>query len=178
MPYTNPWIDSIPLGSQNANTADDEFRKIKLDIHERMDDIVVDWTADPIVLAAGAFSKAKTIDYDDSAGAGLKGTNYTDLEALLSIQYNAVTDALGQVVVNFNEVDPSGDTWDVGANTITLRGWYGFRSAAPTIPIFVSSVGFNVPANTYTIIFRDTTGNLVTNAAIIGVFTFMALTSP
>lgn len=50
MAYSNTWSDIRPLGSAQANTADDEMRTIRLDVHERMDDIVEDWTADPVAI--------------------------------------------------------------------------------------------------------------------------------
>lgn len=50
MSYTNPWSDAIPLGSSLASTIDDSIRQLRLDIHDRMNSIVTDWTADPIVL--------------------------------------------------------------------------------------------------------------------------------
>ena len=50
MPYTNTWVDNIPLGSALANTIDDQIRQLRLDIHERMDSVVIDWTADPVQL--------------------------------------------------------------------------------------------------------------------------------
>jgi len=51
MPYTNVWNSSAPPGSQAANTADDEFRKFRLDLEERMEDkFVTDITLDPLVV--------------------------------------------------------------------------------------------------------------------------------
>lgn len=58
MPYTNAWNESTPAGSAARTTVDDLFRQLKVDIRERMDGIVVDWTADPVVL--GGISYAKT----------------------------------------------------------------------------------------------------------------------
>lgn len=49
MAFTNPWSNIIPAGSDPANTADDEIRQVRLDVFERMNQIVPDWTADPIV---------------------------------------------------------------------------------------------------------------------------------
>jgi hypothetical protein len=49
MPYTDGWDDALPAGGENANTIDDEIRKLKLSIHERMNELVDDWTADPVV---------------------------------------------------------------------------------------------------------------------------------
>lgn len=53
MSHTNAWTDSIPLGSELAKNIDDQIRQLRLDIHERMDDIVADWEADPVVLQPG-----------------------------------------------------------------------------------------------------------------------------
>lgn len=50
MAYTNVWNEAAPAGSANANTIDDIIRAHKLDIRERMNDVVVDWTADPVVI--------------------------------------------------------------------------------------------------------------------------------
>jgi hypothetical protein len=51
MPYTNPWSDVAPPGSQAANTADDEFRKLRLDIHERLSGALVGpITDDPLIV--------------------------------------------------------------------------------------------------------------------------------
>ena len=49
MPFTNAWSDVIPAGSAAANTIDDQIRQLRLDIHERMDSLIDDWTADPLV---------------------------------------------------------------------------------------------------------------------------------
>lgn len=53
MAYTNVWSAANPPGSQAANTADDELRKLRLDIEERMATIVTGWgtagATDPIV---------------------------------------------------------------------------------------------------------------------------------
>jgi len=48
MAFTNVWSNVIPAGSDPANTADDELRQLRLDIDERMDTIVADWSADPL----------------------------------------------------------------------------------------------------------------------------------
>lgn len=50
MSYTNVWSDTIPLGTDLASTIDDSIRQLRLDIHDRMNSIVSDWTADPVVL--------------------------------------------------------------------------------------------------------------------------------
>lgn len=51
MAYSNVWDSNSPPGSQAANTADDEFRKFRLDIEERLEDkFVTDVTLDPLVV--------------------------------------------------------------------------------------------------------------------------------
>ncbi|MEK0325478.1 MAG: hypothetical protein QQN63_07220 [Nitrosopumilus sp.] len=52
MAYTNSgWPTNIPAGSDNLNTADDQLRRLRLDLKERFNDIVDDITTDPVVLA-------------------------------------------------------------------------------------------------------------------------------
>jgi len=43
-----PWDETAPAGTAPANTIDDIIRGLKGEIRERMDDIVVDWTDDPV----------------------------------------------------------------------------------------------------------------------------------
>lgn len=49
MAYSDGWTDTSPPGTTAAGLIDDEFRKLRLQIHERMNSLVVDWTADPVV---------------------------------------------------------------------------------------------------------------------------------
>ena len=49
MAYTNSWSNIVPAGSDALSTADDQIRRLRLDVQERMDDVVADWTADPVV---------------------------------------------------------------------------------------------------------------------------------
>ena len=50
MAYTNSgWPTNIPAGSDNLNTADDQLRRLRLDLKERFNDIVDDITTDPVV---------------------------------------------------------------------------------------------------------------------------------
>ncbi len=45
------WPTNIPVSSDPLNTADDQLRRLRLDLKERFEDIVDDLTADPIVLS-------------------------------------------------------------------------------------------------------------------------------
>ena len=49
MTYSNSWSNIIPTGSAAPSTVDNQIRQLRLDIQERMDDIVEDWTSDPVV---------------------------------------------------------------------------------------------------------------------------------
>ncbi|KKN23046.1 hypothetical protein LCGC14_0908890 [marine sediment metagenome] len=51
MAHTNAWSNVVPAGSDPLNTADDQIRRLRLDIQERMDEVVDDWTADPVTLS-------------------------------------------------------------------------------------------------------------------------------
>lgn len=51
MAYTNPWTTAQPVDTDAVSGADDEIRKLRLDIQERMDDIMGvpgGWATDPI----------------------------------------------------------------------------------------------------------------------------------
>jgi hypothetical protein len=50
MAKTYPWSTIVPAGSEQASTADDHIRRLRLEIEERMNDIVEDWSADPVAL--------------------------------------------------------------------------------------------------------------------------------
>ena len=51
MAHTNSgWPTNIPAGSDALNTADDQMRRLRLDLKERFNDFVVDITTDPVVL--------------------------------------------------------------------------------------------------------------------------------
>src|SRR6476620_10194348 len=50
MPHTNPWDTTSPPGTELAKNIDDHLRRLRLDITERLADIVDDPYADPLVL--------------------------------------------------------------------------------------------------------------------------------
>lgn len=58
MAYTNiGWPTNIPAGSDNLNTADDQLRRLRLDLKERFNDIVDDITTDPVIPKKLAISR-------------------------------------------------------------------------------------------------------------------------
>ncbi len=52
-----PWSTTVPSGSEQAMTADDHFRRLRLELGERIGDFVVDFAADPVVLKPDALGK-------------------------------------------------------------------------------------------------------------------------
>lgn len=48
MAYTNPWDESAPPGSVNANTIDTIIQALKIDIRERLEDFFPDWANDGV----------------------------------------------------------------------------------------------------------------------------------
>jgi hypothetical protein len=56
MAYSNTWSTTRPLGSAQANTADDEIRALRLDLQERFNDFVFeDMSVDPLVIKQSSF---------------------------------------------------------------------------------------------------------------------------
>jgi hypothetical protein len=54
MAYTNPWNEAAPLGGAAAATLDDIVRQLKVDLRERLDDVLATggkFTDDPILLS-------------------------------------------------------------------------------------------------------------------------------
>jgi len=60
MAYTRAWSVITPAGSDPLNTADDEIRNLRVDVNDRMDDLVDDWTVDPIVIK-NSLSRVKAV---------------------------------------------------------------------------------------------------------------------
>lgn len=86
MSYTNVWSDASPLGSAAANTIDDIFRALKVDIEQRLSDLhgIADFTTDPlktnyIRAGYGTSTKGGYVALTDDAGllkwqVGLRST--------------------------------------------------------------------------------------------------------
>jgi len=48
MAYSRTWDATLPLGSAAADTLETIIQNFKEDVEERMDDVCVDWSADPV----------------------------------------------------------------------------------------------------------------------------------
>jgi hypothetical protein len=95
MPHTRPWSVTAPAGTVQAKQIDDEIRKLRVDIDERMADVAVDFTADPVVLQSqylgNVDGKQLVIPYSafssTRAGLGVK-------EVIVNVGFlNAFTDS-------------------------------------------------------------------------------------
>lgn len=165
MPYTNVWSDTIPLGSASANTIDEAVRQVRLDVHERMQGVVQDWEADPVVPLASVGATIHGIGYDDDLSAGSKALGYVPVVSVLTINFLGSTSVGGLVVINLNEVNTFTTTtnWQV-SNLFNPHG-------DPPIP--VSFVGRESDGN---IVFLEETtvndgANTITlrlNTAVLG----------
>ncbi len=79
MAHTNAgWPTNIPAGSDALNTADDQLRRLRLDLKERFNDIVDDITADPIVIKSSLIPTASIAHvYEGAALSILTGVALT-----------------------------------------------------------------------------------------------------
>lgn len=50
MTYTNPWDVTTPAGTEQAKKIDDHFRRLRLDLQERLLVLFTNMTADPVVV--------------------------------------------------------------------------------------------------------------------------------
>ncbi len=88
MAFTNPWSNIIPAGSDPANTADDEIRQLRLDVDERMDTIVGDWSADPLFTLLGI---RRTVHWSDGQFDPLGVSTLTEGYEVLGVQLHPLT---------------------------------------------------------------------------------------
>lgn len=170
MAYTNSWTTVAPAGSAAANTADDEIRKLRLDLEERMNDLVNDWTVDPVVLKSEGPSGVRWRHW--SEGVLDRGTeDYANFTARVLISDSAAASArvwyapmpltVGttltnvvarvdrvnssavitlQVVKISNNADPPVETALMGTVTSSTTGWEDLSSGVLTEAIDVDHV--------------------------------------
>jgi hypothetical protein len=167
MAYTNTWDSDDPLGSADADTIDDIIRQLKFDIQERMNGIVVDWTADPIQLKdaiSGNVTKTLLIpgiafltrqDEDDVQRYGTYiETDNSDTPSLyygLVLPPNAVitqidmlSDKNGQtnVALKLHSTMFDGSLTDTVENTITNTTAGVQTSSSGTIAVTIAATSF------------------------------------
>lgn len=114
MAYDNDWSIIIPAGSDLLSTADDHFRRLRLDIGQRMDDIVDDWTADPVVLS--------DIDVGTTIGTPIVAVVYTG--AAFSLPSQAAKTIIDFVGETLDTDDFHDNSSNPSRLTITTAAYY------------------------------------------------------
>ena len=71
MAYTASWTTVAPTGAAAANTADDEIRKLRLDLEERLEEfLIADMSADPVVANSALVPTGQLAHvYESAAGS-------------------------------------------------------------------------------------------------------------
>lgn len=158
--YTNIWDDTVPTGSEAANTIDDIFRSLKLDIEQRFIDIFAmpNFTADPLRPYGFKFTDAQdaVINFGDNSGVPRKvifkdktgGTSYITFGAA-----PAITIASGGLTVS------SGST---SLQIVTCTGLTASGSITATLGVLTTvAFALNEPTvRTWQISVATSSGNL------------------
>lgn len=178
MAHTNSWSDNTPLGSDAADTMDNNMRQVRLDVAERMNDILGsnNWrTQDPVTLPGllTAFKFAKRYRYDDLQSAGFKAVEPASLRALLIIRYSGTTDIAGNITINFGALFETYDLTSIDLDTF-VRGMVVNRTVNDVAFIFIGSVVGDVV--TYSV--RKSNGNLYISDVLEGDIIFWAAQKP
>ena len=135
MAYTNIWNESVPVGGDAANTADDLFRQAKLDFRERLNSVM------------GYATGAAFTDPVIPAGAGMMASQ--SLALCVPVWQMAWTSAAGTLVA------PNNNT-AVGLAVVQAThttGYFWFS--------FVLPVGSIVPAASCELSFEQSAGTIV-----------------
>lgn len=180
------WDNNTPVnGVDPNNTEDDITRFIRLGIHERMDDVVVDWTADPVVMPqiVDALRLVKRYKYDADQAAGSRATNPFYAQAMLVIDFQGNTDASSNIFINFNEFGEVYNLTDgilnflVGAANAPIMQALYQTSANDFVFAFPISVNVGTRVITYSV--RRADGGLIGNAQFVtGDMTFFLQNIP
>ncbi len=114
MAHTNSgWPTNIPAGGDNLNTADDQLRRLRLDLLERMNEIVDDFTTDPVV--------PKELDVSRVIGTPDLAVVYTNALFVIVNATSTVIDFVGETIdtggFHDNSINPS-------RLTVTTAGYY------------------------------------------------------
>ena len=131
MAYTNSgWPTNIPAGSDNLNTADDQLRRLRLDLKERFNDIVDDITTDPVV--------PKQLDIGRIIGTPDLARVYTNAAFSLPTGVNKVIDFVAETLdtgsFHDNSVNPS-------RLTITTAAYYQIRTVIHALSGSTAAIG-------------------------------------
>ncbi len=170
MAYTNAWTNAVPAGSDAANTIDDQIRRLRLDINERMTDLVDNWDSDPVV------SKN---DADLTAIVSVNTTQTTNIATnVTNIATNVTNIATNTAGIATNVTDITTNTAAIAVNTSGLAAAVAVNSTQTTnIATNVTNIATNVTniATNVTNIATNTAGiatnvtDIAANTTAIGI---------
>lgn len=130
MPYTDDWNTTDPAGSVQAAQIDDQIRKLRVQLDERLGDVMrgTGMLLDPVQLKA-----VTGFTYDTTQAPGAMVTNYTnpcDLFVINFVGLNTLTDSNGLVFILKDEIpDPKPDfSTIVGGLAVAIGSSGGFIS--------------------------------------------------
>lgn len=152
MAYTQVWDPTKPADGDPVSQGDEEIRRIKLAIDERLATVFPNWpNGDPLTIQADGdiLQDAFTYYADNSAGTR---ASHTAPALILFLRVQGTTDGSGGLTVSFNESGFGGDyavsnlisvlatqrngastgtiiSYNVGANTLTLDTDYAVPTA-------------------------------------------------
>lgn len=184
--YSNPWTNGHPPGSLPARDIDAAIQRVRLDIAERMEDVVVDWNADPVIpLAAGTISTAKNVQYNTGAPVGSRASIYRDTRAILSMNFAGVTPGSGQLTIDLDEVNAAaGGTaaWTVNSYVgviYSLTAISGGTSGVNNLMVHAQLVAIDGVSNTLTFEFRYARDHALVQAdTVFGLMNFHFFEDP
>lgn len=141
MSYTNAWNVTRPPGSEAAKNIDNEIRLLRLQIEERMTgSVVVDWTADPVVLIGTTTDKTAIIPHVAFVPAQVGGiaTYHNDYVACASgIAMNApIILPAGSTIQSIDFIVSKNDCTDIAC---VLYKYTFVTAAVLTVPVSISS---------------------------------------
>lgn len=123
MAYTNVWNDASPTGAEAANTIDDIFRSVKVDLEQRFIDIfnMANFTADP--LRPGGLKFYDTADaklfFGNNAGTpwGINLRDKADTTTYTSLKYTGIVLTPPTLTGASTPYFQLTQTWNNGATT-------------------------------------------------------------
>lgn len=161
MAYTNAWSNAVPAGSDAANTIDDQIRRLRLDIDERMTDLVDNWEADPVVSQS---------DSDIAAIVAVNTTQTTNIATnVTDIATNVTNIATNTTNIATNVTNIATNTAAIAVNVADIAAAVAVNSTQTTnIATNVTNIATNVAdiATNTTNIATNTT-NIATNVTDI-----------
>ena len=118
------WPVNIPVSSDPLNTADDQLRRLRLDLKERFEDIVDDFTADPIVLSV--------IDVGVVIGTPDAANVYTD--AAFALPSSGTRTIIDFVAETFDTGEFHDNSSNPSRLTITTAAYYRITANIAVVP--------------------------------------------